>query len=124
MQILLDMDKGANLKHVRNPRRHSFYSAKMVPGTTSPGLSSDDDVFRDPWGNPYIVSMDMNGDDLCVDAVYSKIAGADQVGLANVGGTNVLRGTIMIWSFGPDGKADPGTGAKVGVNKDNVLSWQ
>jgi len=31
----------------------------------------------------------------------------------------------MVWSFGPDKKADnQTTKANSGVNKDNVLSWQ
>jgi len=30
----------------------------------------------------------------------------------------------MVWSLGPDGKADPNVKATQGVNKDNVLSWQ
>ena len=33
-------------------------------------------------------------------------------------------GTVTIWSFGPDGKADPSIKADQGVNKDNILSWQ
>lgn len=30
----------------------------------------------------------------------------------------------MVWSFGPDDKADPSKKANEGVNKDNVLSWK
>ena len=33
-------------------------------------------------------------------------------------------GHIMVWSFGPDKKADIGARAHEGVNKDNVLGWK
>jgi len=36
----------------------------------------------------------------------------------------LLRGTVMIWSLGPDGKADATVSAKGEPNKDNVLGWQ
>jgi hypothetical protein len=37
----------------------------------------------------------------------------------------LVRASVAVWSFGPDGKADPSakTGPKKGDNKDNVLSW-
>jgi len=128
LQILMDVDGGAgsvNENHKRNPRRHAFFSPKTVQGA-APGLSSTDGVFRDPWGNPYIITLDVNGDDESLDAFYGTIGGAASVGLApgKAPNTFVLRGTIMIWSFGPDGKGDASIGAKEGVNKDNVLSWQ
>jgi len=128
MQILLDLDKPLNPGHARNPRRHVFFHAKMVPNGS--GVSTVDDVFRDPWGNPYIVTLDLNGDDSCADSFYGGLTGGDAVGLTRVPplpanpGTNVLRGTVMIWSFGPDGEANIGVGAKEGPNKDNVLGWQ
>ena len=33
-------------------------------------------------------------------------------------------GPVMIWSCGPDRSADTTKPAKVGTNKDNILSWQ
>jgi hypothetical protein len=30
----------------------------------------------------------------------------------------------MVWSAGPDKMIDPTKAANLGVNKDNVLSWQ
>jgi prepilin-type N-terminal cleavage/methylation domain-containing protein len=130
MQILLDLDRGTgtpNEGHKRNPRRHSFFTAKMVQG--GPGLSTVDDVFRDPWGNPYIITMDMNGDDKCLDAFYMAVPNNNlnyQSQLTSIGlsVTNSLTGTVMIWSLGPDGQADSAIGAKEGANKDNVLGWQ
>ena len=45
------------------------------------------------------------------------------VGLNN-GGVYEFSGNVMVWSLGPDGKADVAKSAKTDVNKDNVLSWQ
>jgi prepilin-type N-terminal cleavage/methylation domain-containing protein len=132
MQILFDFDRGANEKHLRNPRKHSFFNAKMVGGP-SPGLSTLDDTLRDPFGNEYIITMDMNGDESCADAFYSKLPNNDQSKkdqIARVGlmidsnGANLLHGNVMIWSWGPDRDAGPLIGAKEGVNSDNILGWQ
>jgi hypothetical protein len=30
----------------------------------------------------------------------------------------------MVWSQGPDGKADPAARADQAPNRDNILSWQ
>jgi len=123
---LMDADFGVNAGHVRNTRRHQFFNAKMVSGSGS-GVSSDDYVFRDPWGNPYIVSMDMDGNDQTIDKVYGKSGGPGLVLITPPAPTPsyyVLNGHIMIWSFGPDGQADPTGNPNDGVNKDNVLGWQ
>ena len=32
--------------------------------------------------------------------------------------------SVMVWSLGPDGDADPTVNANQGANKDNILSWQ
>jgi hypothetical protein len=31
---------------------------------------------------------------------------------------------VVVWSIGPDKMFDPNGSAKVGANKDNVLSWK
>jgi prepilin-type N-terminal cleavage/methylation domain-containing protein len=134
MQILLDLPLGANLNHSRNPRNLVLIHAKQVTGI-SPGLSSTDHEFRDPWGNPYIITLDLNGDDKCLDAAYRNQAmhqgappGQGYFGLTpvTVSGTTYyeLRRSVMIWSKGNDGQADRNLSAKDGVNRDNVLGWQ
>ena len=45
-----------NKGHVRNPQRHVFLNLKQVGQKGQPGLGPDF-VFRDPWGNPYIVTV-------------------------------------------------------------------
>ena len=115
-----------NQNHQKNPKQVKYLNAKMVPNTTDPGVGTDL-VYRDPWGNPYIVSMDLTYDDKCQDAFYGRTA-------VSVGGLNGLTlqangryaysGKVMVWSAGPDGKINITIPANQGVNKDNVLSWQ
>jgi len=132
MSILMDREFGCNIGHVRNPRKLSLFNAKEVdspkPGVWSTGATPDF-VFRDPWGHPYIISMDLNDDDATWDGLYRSIVrDGERIGLVHNTTVNPnvweLKRSVMIWSFGPDGKADPTVPAKEGVNKDNVLSWQ
>jgi hypothetical protein len=84
-------------------------------------------VYRDPWGNPYIITLDLNYDEQAKDVLYSQttVSSGGANGLANPSGAadNFLyHGKVMVWSAGPDGKAAV-TGAGAGLNKDNILSW-
>ena len=122
---------GVNVSHQKNPKQVKYLNATMVSDTTSPGVSTVDGVYRDPWGNPYVISMDLNYNGLCEDAFYclQSVSGGGLNGLTQQGSFPNLdhfafRGTVMIWSAGPDGKVDSGSLANTGVNKDNVLSWQ
>lgn len=151
MIILADVNQWVNKDHVKNPQQHPFFEPQMVSGTDMPGLSTTDYQFRDPWGNPYIITLDLNYDNKCLDAFYGLKNISQQVnsegkalsppnmgynGLSNTkdptGNSDgyELNGSVMIWSKGPDGKADPNDEADLdlkanrGVNKDNVLSWQ
>ena len=103
-----------------NPKKVKYLNATMVTDNTLPGVGTDL-VYRDPWGNPYIISMDLSYDEFCTDAFYSTVGGN---GLINQSGVNVYRGKVMVWSAGPDKKVDVNSAANVGVNKDNVVSWQ
>jgi prepilin-type N-terminal cleavage/methylation domain-containing protein len=152
--ILMDntnLANGVNAGHVKNPQQTIFLNAKMsgydpsVDKGQPLGGVDVNGVYRDPWGNPYVISMDLSYDEQCQDAFY----GLSQVseppppapansnpgfnGLVNPDGTlNNYRyhGKVMVWSAGPDGKIDPtalpsgGGSANSGVNKDNILSWQ
>lgn len=116
-----------------NPRHMAFLNAKTSEENKS-GVGVDG-VYRDPWGNPYIITIDLDGDEKCRDAFYSQpsvSAFADNpkghhglIRQTNSSGKTVYVSTnrVMVWSFGPDGKADANIEADRGVNKDNVLSW-
>lgn len=148
IRILMDEDVNTantiNYGHAKNPRQQSYLDAKQVSivgvqgvftGNNPPGVKFQ---FYDPWGMPYVITMDMNYDGRCLDALYRRQtvsqvqAGspAGYNGLSNVrqptGNSDFyeLNGPVMIWSFGPDKSADVNAKANAGLNKDNVLGWQ
>lgn len=121
----------ANQNANRNPSKIPFLYAKMASNNQSPGIGKDGN-YRDPWGNPYVVTLDLDYDGYCVDPVYSQPAvGPSMVQhlrrievRTNKFGMIELPYPVLIWSLGPDGKADPTIPADQGVNRDNILSWQ
>jgi prepilin-type N-terminal cleavage/methylation domain-containing protein len=130
--ILTDNTQFAvNANHVKNPKQVKYLNATPAPDNVSPGIGTDG-VYRDPWGNPYVITMDLNYDGLCKDAFYSlnAVSHGGLNGLVNPDGSNPttdnwqFRGSVMIWSAGQDGKIDPGDPATDWENKNNVLSWQ
>lgn len=133
-----------NTNHGLNPRQTKFLNAKFSHPVNAgakplPGVDKNG-VYRDPWGNPYILTVDLNGDGYVDDVFYGEAsvsqytADADHysVGLNDLVRTNTATGhanrfrfpgRVMVWSAGPDGKFDSRLPANVGVNKDNVVSW-
>jgi prepilin-type N-terminal cleavage/methylation domain-containing protein len=134
-----------NVNHQKNPQRTVFLSAKTTEKPLMPGVGPDL-VYRDPWGNPYVITMDLNYDEQCQDAFYclSTVSGPPLPAAPNSNpGFNGLvnpdttkpdnyqyHGKVMVWSAGPDKMLDPNLAnaptvrANSGYNKDNVLSWQ
>ena len=130
-----------NANHSLNPQKIQFLQAKMVSDTKSAGVGTDY-VYRDPWGNPYIITLDLDYDGKCLDGYYRQSAvsskgvggltfqqpaagASDKVNLyaANAG--------VMVWSLGPDmligqktATFNPVGPGGTGYNKDNVLSWK
>ncbi len=119
----------SNRNHRMNPKKVNFLNAKDVTSTTQGGVGTDG-VFRDPWGSPYIVTVDANYDGKTIDVFYglgsvSKAdKGAGLTGLTKVKGEYQANTPVMVWSLGSDGLASAGEKANQGVNKDNILSWQ
>jgi hypothetical protein len=104
-----------------------------------------DGVYRDPWGNPYIITLDLNYDNKCRDALYRwdatssrKPRDGDPVGVLGLyqnAGKNTFEApdSVMVWSMGPDGKAVAVDSnfplplvplAPEPPDKDNILSWK
>ena len=121
-----------NQNHQKNPKQVKYLAPTMVANTTDGGVGTDL-VYRDPWGHPYIISMDLNYDDQCNDAFYSLTAVSQKSG--NVGYNGLVNpngvannfqfhGKVMVWSAGPDGNINNSKPANQDVNKDNVLNWQ
>jgi len=142
MAILMDRDKypntgapTANAGHIKNTRQKQYLSeVDLSYGTEGPGLGQDL-VYRDPWGNPYIISFDLNYDEKCRDALYQKSTVSQDTGATGFNGLQntsdpsgasdqfEYSGGVMIWSLGPDKRADT-SHANLGANKDNVLGWK
>jgi len=142
----------ANPNYIRNPKKIEFLSGKISKGNAGaaiPGIG-EDGVYRDPWGNPYMVTIDMDYNGYCKDAFY-RLRTVSQIqpmpsplpkgffGLYNsddpgggVGPNYALKKKVMVWSFGPDGKVFSNSGAADTVpgvadtaeNVDNVLTWK
>jgi prepilin-type N-terminal cleavage/methylation domain-containing protein len=137
----------ANTNNVKNPKQVKYLNAKMSNyDPTQPNPSGGVDrtgVYRDPWGNPYIITMNTSysmdaasGNQGTSDLFYSQhlvsqssgqagYNGLSNPNSANPGTDNFLfHGKVMVWSAGPDGTMNSQISANQGVNKDNVLSWQ
>jgi prepilin-type N-terminal cleavage/methylation domain-containing protein len=155
MAILLDMEfypngtPTINRGHVKNPQRTKYLNAPTVGANSvaaGPGLPGigPDGVYRDPWGNPYIITLDANNDEKARDFFYrlkqvsmdrsdsatpprglnGLIARRDNNGIAINPPTYEANTSVMVWSAGPDKMVDPTLAANQGANKDNVLSWK
>ena len=141
--ILMDMEMfpngtpTINAKHVKNVQQIKFLNAKIRGDVTSPGVGPDG-VYRDPWGMPYIISLDLNADDKCRDVVHKRQAVSQKQANSPAGYDGLLNTVdaggngdhfecnagIMVWSAGPDRKISLSDPANSGVNKDNVRSWR
>jgi len=122
-----------NLNHAMNPNKIGYLDVKQVSDSKLqlPGVGPDG-VYRDPWSNPYIITVDLNGDGKCRDAFYKMDAVSLMLGdkghnglyrSSNVPNSFEANKPVMVWSFGPDGFFNPQQKANAGVNKDNILSW-
>jgi prepilin-type N-terminal cleavage/methylation domain-containing protein len=144
MACLLDLEtfpnsaKTINYGHVKNTQRTPLFSPKMASDTVSPGVGIDG-VLRDIWGNPYIITLDLNFDDRARDFIYSTpaVSADPNSGSTPKAGINGLiprsspsgvvyeaNSKVMVWSLGPDKSFDPTKPANQGVNKDNIVSWK
>ncbi len=143
MAILNDIERfrsgveTVNKGHAYNPQKVPFLKGvNEVDGERQPGIGPDG-VYRDPWGNPYIISLDLNYDEKCFDGFYRQEA-VSRVPGDNAKGHNGLfrssddpdnpssyavRANVMVWSLGPDGLANAGKPAIKDENRDNILSW-
>jgi prepilin-type N-terminal cleavage/methylation domain-containing protein len=141
ISILMDLtefrngQETVNKDHIRNPQKTKFLNAQSAADNTSAGVGTDG-VFRDPWGNPYIITIDLNNDEKVKDPFYrlqavaqtSDSTDAPKTGYyglfnadANPNSHNFeASGSVLVWSAGPDGMIDPGKKANEGVNRDNL----
>ncbi|MGH7978122.1 MAG: prepilin-type N-terminal cleavage/methylation domain-containing protein [Limisphaerales bacterium] len=107
-----------NTNYQKNPMQTVFLSASFSSDTRSPGIGTDLN-YRDPWGNPYIITMDLNEDNKAEDPFYSPITMSSSTGAPGGAGFNglsaydpdgigpdtkyIFHGNVMVWSMGPNG---------------------
>jgi len=125
-----------NYGHVQNPQRTKFLEARFRGGTKAmPGVGIDG-VYRDPWGSPYLITLDLNRDGRARDILYHYPAVSQdpedpEGGLGgfirrrNAQGGVVFEvpGQVLVWSAGPDRRVSTEGRADRGVNRDNLLSY-
>jgi prepilin-type N-terminal cleavage/methylation domain-containing protein len=133
--ILMDQDRSnpnaPKKGHSENRQGQVFLNAKAASDNATSGVGKDDGVYRDPWGSPYIITVDLNYDNAARDGFYR----ADKVSADPKQPTKGLNGFVradrdsweqrvgvMVWSMGPDKMAELGP-ANAGKNKDNITSW-
>jgi hypothetical protein len=124
-----------NTNYQKNPQQTIFLNAKMSGDTSSPGVGTDL-IYRDPWGNPYLITMDLNYDEMCKDAFYWKnaISGGGLNGLVqdptdatspDNNGRVSRQGHGLVRRAGREELTIPARANAIqGANKDNVLSWK
>ena len=135
MAILLDVESWPgspgvptiNQGHVKNPQKTRYLTANTTSVNFAPGVGQDG-VYRDPWGNPYIITVNLNYDDKARDAFYrSSVVSAGGLNglIRNVAnGLYEAASPVMVWSAGPDKMIDPNSPANKGANADNIMSWK
>jgi prepilin-type N-terminal cleavage/methylation domain-containing protein len=78
-------------RHTYNSRSLPLYTARAALDTNSPGIDTNN-ILRDPWGMPYIMTLDLNYDGKCTDTgTWATL---------NNNKPFTVSGTSMIWSFG------------------------
>jgi len=94
MSVLLDLERFGNGQptinqgHIKNPQQRNFLPATTSGDNSLPGIGTDG-VYRDPWGNPYIITIDLNNDGKARDNFYNKAAVSQDPSNPN-GGLNGL----------------------------------
>ena len=66
-----------------------------------------DHTWLDPWGNPYMMRINVDGSESIPDPSRSSAR---------------VSGRIILWSLGPDGKGD--NTYNHDTNKDNIAGWK
>jgi type II secretory pathway pseudopilin PulG len=103
-----------NVNHARNPREILFMAAKVADYSGGPGVG-DDLMFRDPWNNPYVIIMDLNGDNRCE---ARELGNPSQILIS-------AEAPVAVFSNGPDGETGINTVPTPPMEyKDNINSWE
>jgi prepilin-type N-terminal cleavage/methylation domain-containing protein len=114
--------------HIYNPNHDVLFQPKAIaPGVVpagdaqwAPGLGSDE-ILRDPWGLPYMVTVDLSMDDRVLDPYLNMMYQAQFGANLNL----YTPGHAVVWSLGPFFKQiNLNKPANNTVNKYMVISSQ
>lgn len=109
-----------NFNNNLNQKRTVFLNAKTAKGTGPNGIGELDRILRDPWGNPYIIRIDLDYDNRVLD----PFPGPNGLPATNPNARFIAQ-PVLVWSLGPDGNWDPSaTSNAKGPNFDNIYSWR
>lgn len=118
-----------NADNKLNPDKRQLAVFQTTTDPHGPGLGPDG-VLRDPWGNPYIIAVDLSGD-FVTESWFKNCEKPPKLEPSSITGEVMTQSDYFcvqlqeaIWSFGPDGKADPSLKVSEGVNADNIYSWR
>lgn len=122
-----------NAGHARNSKKFNYLQSKLTDSKEKPGMGPDG-IYRDPFGNPYVVTVDKSGDGKCHDFFYGNEAVSSTGG--QIGANGLMKETLpngitgyvlttkaMVWSAGPDLEVSPGQKALKDKNYDNIIGW-
>jgi prepilin-type N-terminal cleavage/methylation domain-containing protein len=107
-----------HLGHIYNPQQTAFYTGHAANSTNTPGIGTDE-VLRDPWGLPYIVTIDLSGDGRVFDPYLNEMY---QKQFPN-NGPLFTPGHAVVWSFGPNMKINYTAALNSAFNKYIVTSY-
>jgi len=110
-------EANATLSHIYNPQQTSFFTAKASSDNTSPGIGTNE-VWRDPWGSPYIVTLDLGYHNWVFDTNLAQMYGNQYPGKSLA-----IPGEAVVWSFGPNKSIDLTKPANDPANKYMVTSY-
>jgi prepilin-type N-terminal cleavage/methylation domain-containing protein len=118
-----------HLGHIYNPKQMSFFQGRAAASANAPGawLGSPgvgaDEILRDPWGQPYIISLDLQGYNHVFDPYLNEMSQAQSLKNPPL----ITPGSAVVWSLGPLGpnakQIDLTVGMKSGPNKYIVTSY-
>jgi prepilin-type N-terminal cleavage/methylation domain-containing protein len=110
--------------HIYNSQQNNFYQGKAAAGPTVagtgpgyPGIGTDD-ILRDIWGMPYMVTLDLSGDGRVFDPYLNQMYQKQFPG-----STLYVPGQAAVWSLGPTKKINLTLGSQNPVNKYMVTSF-
>ncbi len=112
-----------------NPARTVFLTVKVAKGNGPNGRGDSDGVYRDPWGRPYLVTVDADYDGKVRNPFWSGGKWSNE--------SQFLNTAVAVWSLGADGAWDPTAPANAKVypadhalkgqpcpNGDNLYTWK